>query len=353
MNQAFTKEHTNIAKGFAIILLLMYHLFGEAGTIKEMGVIFAPIPEELFYMISRFGNVCVSVFVFLTAYGISIGIFGRKEITIKEVYGQAMKRFLKLMLNFLILYLSVILVMFPYFDLVGYYGNGWQGFVCAVTDALGLWMFHGGITLNESWWYMEIAYILIFLVPALAFLIKKVGYVMLPLLYFIPFVIDMNFDVERYLLVAGVGICAAYGNWLGKGIEWKIPLWVKWLISIAGLAACVVFRQNNLIQEEYLFLADAAISLFLVWGCAVSIGSIPGFRKVVAFIGRHSMNIYLVHTFFYLSVWRKEIYYFKYAIVTLLLLLGVTLLYSVLLESVKKAVVWLFGKIRNKKAKSA
>lgn len=348
MKNSFTKEHTNIAKGVAILLLLMYHLFGEVETVCDMGVIYAPVPENIFFMLSRFGNICVSIFVFLTGYGITKGILSKEDISIKETYLQALKRFGKLMFHFLILYVSVIVVMFPYFDLAGYYGPGFQGVVKAVTDALGFWMFHESITLNESWWYMEVAYILIFLVPLLALVVRRIGYVLLPILYFLPFIITFNFDVERYLLVAGVGVCAAYGKWLEKGLEWKLPIIAKWLIAIVGTAVCIKIRQNTLIQESYLYVADAVISLFLVWAGSVTLAGIPGIRTVFAFIGRHSMNIYLVHTFFYLSVWRNEIYYFKYAPVTFILLLAVTLLYSVLLEAFKKGVSWLIAKIKKK-----
>ena len=223
MEKTFSKEHTNIAKGFAIILMLMYHLFENEESVIEMGVNYAPLSQEVFTMISKFGNVCVSVFVFLTAYGIAASILKQKDITIKEAYGQAFKRFGKLMLNFLILYVSVILVMFPHFNLKGLYGEGWQGGVRMLTDALGLQMFYGEVTLNETWWYMEIAYILIFLVPALTWLVKKIGYYIIPVMYFLPFVITMNFDIERYLLVATVGIVQLTAIGLARGWSGKCP----------------------------------------------------------------------------------------------------------------------------------
>lgn len=349
MQKNFTKEHTNIAKGFAIILLLIYHLFENEKHVADMGVNYVPLSPELLQMISKFGNVCVSIFVFLTAYGIAYSIFSQKDITLKTAYEQAVKRFGKLMLNFFLLYVSVIVVMFPYFDLRGLYGGGWQGAVRMLTDALGLQMFYGDVTLNQTWWYMEIAYILIFLIPAMTWIVKKISYAIVPVMYFLPFIFAMNFDVERYLLVATVGVCAAYGNWIGKVMEWKAPIVVKWLISVVGLVVCVVFRQNYLIQEEYLALVDAVISLFVVCATTITIGSVPGIRKAFAFIGRHSMNIYLVHTFFYLSIWQKEIYQFKYAVLILLVLLAVTLVYSILLEGVKKSGRWIWNKIRKKK----
>ncbi len=348
MQKTFTKEHTNIAKGFAIILLLMYHLFENEYVTVAMGVNYAPLNWETFHKICGFGNVCVSIFVFLTAYGISKGIFKQKELGIKEAYGQARKRFGKLMLNFVILYISVNVFMSPYFNLKLLYGGGWQGMLQLVTDALGMHMFFGTTTMNISWWYMEVAYILIFLVPIMAFMTKKLGNSMLLIMYFLPFAINFNFDVERYLLVATVGICAAKGDWIDKVMNWKVHLVWKWLIGIAGLVFCVLLRQNFLVQERYLAEADALVSLFIVCMTTVVIGSVPGMRKAFAYIGRHSMNIYLVHTFFYMSIWQKETYQFKYAILILLVLLAVTLLYSIVLEGLKKLGKFLYCKIKEK-----
>lgn len=354
MQKTFTKEHTNIAKGFAIILLLMYHLFGSEYELIALNVNYAPFSLETFLRMSGFGNVCVSIFVFLTAYGISKGIFEQKDLGIKEAYGQACKRFFKLMLNFVILYISVNIFMAPYFNLKLLYGGGRQGILQLITDALGMHMFFETTTMNISWWYMEVAYILIFLIPFMTFMTKRLGNIMIPIMFFLPYVLDFNYDIERYLLVATVGICAARGAWIDKVMEWKAHIVWKWLIGIAGLFVCVLLRQNYLVQEKYLAEADAVISLFVVCMTTVVIGSIPGIRKAFSFIGRHSMNIYLVHTFFYMSIWRYETYQFKYAILILLFLLAATLGYSMVLEGLKKLGRFLYKKIKEKiKAKKS
>ena len=70
--------------------------------------------------------------------------------------------------------------------------------------------------------------------------------------------------------------------------------------------------------------------------CTGMPGSLPVPGRALAFVGKHSMNIYLVHTFFYQILWRQYIYQFKYAGISFLLLLVSCILYSVLLETVKK-----------------
>jgi hypothetical protein len=49
--KTFTKEHTNIAKGFAIMLLLMYHLFSSIYDVVAMEVNYAPLSEKTFLIL--------------------------------------------------------------------------------------------------------------------------------------------------------------------------------------------------------------------------------------------------------------------------------------------------------------
>ena len=304
MQKQFTRTHSNMAKGLAILLLLAYHLFENEELITSMEVNYAPFSLEGFLCFSGFGNICVSMFVFLTAFGIARGLEGQwspEGLCWKSAYGQAARRFLRLMLNFTILYASVSLLWWYKFDYQSLYGAGKQGVLPLLTDALGLSMFFGTPTLNDTWWYMEIAYLLIFLVPLLAGLTEKIGWPILPLAF-------------------------------------KLHPVLKWLAAAAGFVLCVLIRQNYMVHEYYIHLIDAPVSLFLVLVGAGVAGRVPVLGKALAFVGKHSMNIYLVHTFFYKILWRPYIYRFRYAGITFLLLLAVCLVYSVALEAVKKLI---------------
>ena len=307
MRKTFTLNYSHKAKGLAILLLLMYHLFEDEDLIALMEVNHAPFSLSGFLMFTGFGNVCVAIFVFLTAFGIASGLLAQGEVSPASAYRQATKRFVHLMANFAVFYLSIQLLWWYWFDYRPLYGRGKQGILYLLTDALGLSMFFDTPTMNETWWYMEIAYLLIFLVPFLTWLVRKIGYPILLIAFFLPYVVEVGPDVRRYLFVAVFGVCAAYGKWPVRA-------------------------------EQETHLVDAPIALFLIYFGAVLVGSVPVLGSVLAFIGKHAMNIYLVHTFFYMILWRQYIYYFRYAGLTFLLLLAVSLAYSVVLELLKKAV---------------
>ena len=340
MQNQFTRTHSNMAKGLAILLLLAYHLFENEELITSMEVNYTPFSLEGFLCFSGFGNICVSMFVFLTAFGIARGLEGQwspEGLCWKSAYGQAARRFLRLMLNFAILYASVSLLWWYKFDYQSLYGAGKQGVLPLLTDALGLSMFFGTPTLNDTWWYMEIAYLLIFLVPLLAGLAEKVGWPILPLAFLLPSAVTLHPDLARYFFVAVFGVCAARGRCPDRLLGLKLHPVLKWLAAAAGFVLCVLIRQNYMVHEYYIHLIDAPVSLFLVMAAAGVAGRVPVLGKALAFVGKHSMNIYLVHTFFYKILWRPYIYRFRYAGITFLLLLAVCLVYSVALETVKKA----------------
>ena len=98
---------------------------------------------------------------------------------------------------------------------------------------------------------------------------------------------------------------------------------------------CVLIRQNEVIKGHFLNYIDAGIAFFIVCSTVMTLGRVPVVKQILGFLGKHSMNIFLVHTFFYLIIWRKYVYYFEYAIITFIVLLSMSLAYSVILELAK------------------
>lgn len=348
MRREFTKEDTLVVKGLAILSLLFYHLFEHYERVTTMQVDYRPFSLDTFLLISGFGNICVAIFAFLSAYGITkyimksqeAGEKNRQESLLPGFYKNACGRYLKLTLNFLAMFASVNLLWFSKFDYKGLYGTGWQGALYAFLDAVGLAGMFKTPTINATWWYMELAVLIIFIVPLLYFVAKKMGNYTILLAVLFPVAVELTYDVKRYYFVIILGVLAATGEWFEKLFSIKkVPAAVQGLLGVILLAGFVLLRQNYVVYNEFAYLLDAPIAVFVSWFGARFLTAIPGVRHVLAFLGKHSMNIYFVHTFFYMAIYQEFIYSFRYAGLIFLMLVIVSLGYSVVLECVK----WLLG----------
>ena len=68
----FTKADTRKVKGMAIIMMVLHHSFMMPERYKGMNVIFTPFAEEQFNWICWSFKICVAVFTFLSAFGITL-----------------------------------------------------------------------------------------------------------------------------------------------------------------------------------------------------------------------------------------------------------------------------------------
>ncbi len=68
----FTKDDTLKVKGVAIILMLFHHCFLNAARYEGQIVSFSPFNEADVNYWCLFFKICVPIFVFLSAYGITI-----------------------------------------------------------------------------------------------------------------------------------------------------------------------------------------------------------------------------------------------------------------------------------------
>lgn len=72
--EKFTVEKTNLCKGVAILIMLFHHLFfrPESWPLYFYKIKLGSIP--LIGYIASQGKICVSIFVFLSAYGLTLSV---------------------------------------------------------------------------------------------------------------------------------------------------------------------------------------------------------------------------------------------------------------------------------------
>lgn len=329
----FTQEHTLISKGILVIMLLTHHVFYPE-SINEYRINTIIRNHETQDAIIKFLGICISGFAFLTAYGMcekykKIGEDQKKFLRLSMI------RLIKLASSVIIVYiLSVLYKQFVLGESVRqfYIGEGrnyFRLFVCMCIDMLGLASYTGSPQLNETWWYLSLFIILIAILPFVFMIYKKFRYLCLPALLLLP--LSNILSLREVFPSICLGIAFSYENWFEKLGNKKIKnKFVGFLISLVIIYLAYVLSplKNMLFAYTLAFIIP-----YMVYDV---ISYIPIISQCLTFLGKHSMNIFLTHTFIYLYFHSDFIYSFHNSLTILLVLLGLSLGISIIIEGLKK-----------------
>lgn len=331
-----TKKESNICKGIAIIMMFVHHLFYDRDRYAGVNVVFWG-GEELTLIIAQLCKVCVAVFVFLSAYGMT------KTFNRNNVSKFCIRRYIKLIFLFWFAYLVSVLSTFI-FDgrtLAEAYGNdGAVSMNYLITDMMGTAQMFGFPTLNPTWWYISFAILLIFLYPVFYYAYEKMGKAVLILAVFFPSLIQLNQDlsmrgtVSWYCLGIVLGIASAEECWFEK-IRTSKNVKIISTLSIFAVPVLFYIRYLRLCRA---FIIDNILAFAICLFVTLIIGKIIGLRDVLGFLGMHSANMFLLHTFIFKYYFHDFIYSNGWAFVILLRLIIATLLISLVLEFIKKLI---------------
>lgn len=336
-------DETHIIKGIAICAMLIHHLFYNSAAYG--------------FFTQQFGivcKVCVSMFLFVSGYGLTIqyskshnriNAQSRFIFTIKFL----LKRFYKFYLNYWIIFaivvpIGVFVLKRP---LSAAYGTETGIWLNLSKDILGVQGFDSYII---TWWFNALIISLYLLFPTLYWFMNKriiaIGMITLLLLWPRDYIVGnffyifelWNSNLMVYSLVFTLGIATArHANFLNKILN-KIRVWQVFILSTSIAIALCFIRQ--LLAENFAEATtiDAFITIF-------SVLSITSLRrqtrlqmKVPIILGKHSMNIYLIHTFILMYFFPNFIIDLKISLLTFIALLTESLSLSALLEFIKKKI---------------
>ena len=326
MNFGLTIDDTSIIKGIAICLMLWHHLFYQH---SEYG--------WFVHQTAHFGKVCVSLFLFVSAYGLTVQYGKVYEKPMVDTIKFQAKRFVKFYINYWIIFLIFVPIgVFIFGRTLNIPYEGLKVIEAVVSDFLGI---NGLKSYNITWWFNQLIICLYFLFPFLYFLAKKT-----PVLLLIVSVIIWKFslpilptEVHNYLLVFSIGIIYTLNvNYISNLLN-KINIWLFFGMLSCSLFALFFVRQYSIIPYFSGIRVDGFICLNIVF-ILVFIRRYIRKYGLFIFLGKHSINIYMVHTFIFYYFYGNFIYSFKYPIVIFLVLLVCSLGVSVVIEYLKKIV---------------
>ena len=353
----FTKEHTMQMKGIAIIILLFHHCFLNAqrwatvpyeklATTKGWGyypISFAPFSSHTIQYLASFSKICVAMFVFMTGYGMWVSYESQKKKTTMSNYIK--KRMVTLMTGFLIIFVVTEILAIPTGRFIEVYGHDFRSVVYMIIDALGLAKLLGTPLFCLTWWYMSLAIVLIMIFPFVHSIMEKYQWVVVVASIIVPRAcgFGQSTDLFRYLLAYTLGMYFAQHDLLArikeKFMEQNMAGKLLFLIvSLIGLAVIIKCRQNAWIGWKYLDFWDGFAAMYVIVLSYIYILNGKWIVKGLGFLGKHSMNIFLIHSFYRDVFFHEFTYSFYYAWLDYIVLMAISLVTSMVLEWFKKLI---------------
>lgn len=351
----FSKKDTAVVKGVAIMFLLAYHCFSSVERFNGCEVNFYPLSQKAAMYICETMNICVGMFAFLSSYGLTKTIKLKNpalNMNADESVSFVTKRAVSLLGSF---FLPYILCTASTLLFSGHnpYGEG-VSFVCnAFVDMLGLAGLLRTPMMIGTWWYMSFALVIIFLMPFSVQMYKKYGILLLIPFGVLPVLFVPEFrssgeltNMTRWLLTIPLGIIFADADLLEKLKAYRISKnkivnkIIKFAVLTAILYILIRLRTSSWGKEKFYYYISSILPVFVVYYLYEFITDIPIVSTVTGFLGKHSSNIFFMHTFIR-GVWFPVFTYsFKYAALIYLFMLGASLLLSFAVEWLKKLLHW-------------
>lgn len=360
---AFGVNDSLALKGIAIILMLLHHCFRLQSRMDKYGVITWPFEVSTIVDFSGMFKICVSIFAFITGYGLYLS--AKKKCTgLKESESWIVNRLVKTLSGFWFVYILVFIVTQIYADYPQgiYCDEGYtQGIVWAAIDFLGLANLMGTPTLVGAWWYMSAAIIFIVAIPVMIKWIDKFGTVSLIIIIMaLPRIIGDGFpggnSAYTFLFPVLLGLLFAKYDLFQiiDEIKFLKNKYVNGILVFLVMGTVFVSATYTFFQVpvktfwEYNYGIYAAIFICFFKKYIVRI---PLLDKFLAFVGKHSMNVFLIHTFIQSIFFMDFIFSFKHFLLIAGVLFGISLAISVfIIEPLKKLVRFdkLMDKLSNK-----
>lgn len=329
-----SQEDSFAIKGIAICMMLIHHLFLEH---REYGI----IPFKL----ALICKVCVAIFVFLSGYGLTIQFSKFNATNFKEKIKTSIRflfrRYKKFYLNYWPIFLITVSLGYFFFgrSLQDAYGSDTNILKSLVMDFFGLMQMQ---SYNVTWWFNRLILTLYLLFPILFFGMKNkiIGFSLLALFFYWPPHINIPFlefqgTIATYLKIFCLGIFIAHNTESINNILGRTKPQILFIISFA-VCIFLCYIRNNVITPLFF---GKRVDPFIVVFVYLTFTSLRQFYnkeiRPLVFLGKHSMNIYMTHTFFSVYFFSSFIYWFKNPILIFTILLAISLALSIAIEFCK------------------
>jgi len=370
----FTRKHTQIAKGVAVTLMMIHHLFAFPERIENVSYIsllhFGNFGlykyTSIEFFLGDFASICVAMYLFLSGYGLCKSMLSKEKFTIKD----SIKKMMKFLTNY-----WVIFIIFVPIGLIWFRGD--NGYHLNIVEFMAN-LFTLSSSYNSEWWFVRLYIELLLIFPLVKRILKggiastltmtlglymlsiimEVIVMKLPLLFFLK----ENFiyhDIMN-ILFWQVTFCMGYiiakfnlFNYINKqlkirGLD-KNVFYITLILAIICFrikfsAICISIGKGN---ASYIDFILAPIFIFV---CTNLIYRIKG-SCIFLILGKHSTNIWLTHTFFCFYYFQRFVFLPRLSILILIWLAVLSIAASIFINFLVKKLEGFIKKINSSKLK--
>ena len=331
-------------KGIAILIMLFHHLFLK-GRFDGYSIAFAPFSEKQITDIANYCKVCVSLYAFVSGYGLYLSYSGNRLSDKKWIACRYIKTFsgfwIVVVLSWIVCQIIDGRTALIYIEK----NRGGSGVVNMFLDFLGLACLCGTKSICGTWWYMSAAFLFILMTPLVARRGNSISLACIAVFVFIRVIAGGKMSEYyntylggstpfSYLMPFLIGALFAKKNLINRLIN-APHRWLRFLIELILLMGTYILYLK--ISTSYFFdIKWGLLPLPLILFCVEYVIPRRSLRPILVFLGKHSMNIFLTHTFIRGTYLQDTIYSFHHFLISFLVLLFISLALSLLIEWIKK-----------------
>jgi hypothetical protein len=333
-NLGFTRIHTQIAKGIAILLMVYHHLFVFPENLEYNYIsVINMAGFDLQSILVNFGKICVGIFLFCSGIGLYYSLINIKSL--KDMYKKVIVHGLKFMMNFWIF----LLFMIP----IGLYIHHFEFNARTIIQ-----MITASYSEMQEWWFIRLYITLLFVAPPMIRLyqdidvVKKIvplGIVILVSIFhnigihlftdessILYAIINLFSNLNNYdcIVIFVVGIMCARFNII-ESFQ-KVSGYKRWILCMFTVFVAVYIRIVFSNSPLSMVVDYAVVPLFVLPLVTVFYNTKIG--TVLQFFAKHSTNIWFTHTFWHLYFGQKIVFLPKYSVLIYLWLLVLSLISS-------------------------
>ena len=311
-----TKDYSNMMKGVAVLLMIIHHTWGFPCRIPELHILHM---EEQIGIASK---ICVSIFMFLSGYGLYYTFNRNSSIHLVKRLKAIYERFWKVFFVF-------VPLGFLFFDRT-----------FRLQEFL-LNLFCVDYSYNREWWFMGTYIELLLVLPLVLRLDTKKYFLVAVLLVaialrFLSGFFELNsgganshiHQFGYYFPVFYLGLFFSKYSLFERFQRITCNRLIGCVVCVIMTVVAFVIRSKWDITEMTILMTPLFIYLFVVF-----FRLIGNVNKVFLLFGKHSMNMWLIHSFFCYYYFQKEMLMISdNAIVAYVLLVVMSLLSSMVID---------------------